>query len=160
MNETPQKKLTSNVHGVLATSYTVYLAGFVVGVLVDQLFPASLLMKGAHMWGAFILFLGTAIIVWAQMTSKRTAHARNHPDTKHDVSHFHQGPYKIFRSPTHIGLALLLISYGFLSDSLPITLIAIAVFIITRITFVMKQEKMLEEKYGDTYKAYKKKVRI
>ncbi len=151
---------TSFIHSLLAKSYSVYLVGFIVGVLLDAAFPVSIMQNGAPLVGVFIMLLGTALIFWSQKTSKRTAHARNNPNTQHDVSYFYKGPYKIFRSPTHVGLALLLASYGFLANSLVIIIVTVIVYILVKIFFVSKQDKMLEDKYGDTYRQYKKKVRI
>lgn len=154
------EKVKLTVHHVLARSYLVYFLGFLVGVLLDKAYPLPIMATGSETVGIIILLVSTGIIIWAQTTSRRTKSSRLGQTATTDHTHFHQGPYKLFRSPTHIGLALLLISYGFLTNSLPLVIVSVIVFIITRLTFVAKEEKMLEEKYGHAYKTYKSKVKI
>lgn len=154
------EKVKLTVHHILARSYLVYLSGFLVGVLLDKAFPLPIMDSGAETVGIIILLVSTGIILWAQTTSRRTKASRMSQTATTDHTHFHKGPYKFFRSPTHIGLALLLISYAFLTNSLPLVIVAGVVFLYTRYTFVVKEEKMLEEKYGHAYKTYKSKVKI
>jgi protein-S-isoprenylcysteine O-methyltransferase Ste14 len=73
---------------------------------------------------------------------------------------FCRGPYCYTRSPTHFGLFLLIIGFGFVLNAFFVVLFTFFCFLITKITFVKKQEKLLEEKYGTAYTEYKKSVKF
>lgn len=157
-SQKPKPKLT--IHHVLAHSYAVYFLAFIIGVMLDWYFPTPLFTVAQPWIGVIILLVGTILVLWAQTTSRRTHPLRNAEETKDDIAHFKSGPYRYLRSPTHWGLAFLLLSYGFLVNELISTVIALVTFFITRIIFVRKEEQMLAEKYGKPYQEYKKTVRF
>ncbi len=148
------------VHDTLAHSYLIYFAGLVIGVFLDAIFKIQILSTAPVLVGAGILMLiGTFFIVWAQMTSRKTAPKRNDMNS---VSHsdFLKGPYRLTRSPTQVGLTLLLVGFGFFINSLSVVVLILVISVINHFTFVHSQEKRLLEKYGKSYKNYKDKVKL
>lgn len=146
------KKVT--VHHILVISYLVHFFGFLTGVLLDSLFPNIILKY--EVFGIVCILLATVIIIWAQFTTGSTKQLRKEGE---DESIFAKGPYVFTRTPTHLGLALLLIGAGALFGGLYIIITAIISFGISNLFLLPKEEKMLEEKYGDAYKKYKENVR-
>ena len=63
------------------------------------------------------------------------------------------------RNPTYLGLTFLIIGFGLLANSLLIALSAIVSFMLVHFTILRKEERLLEDKYGEHYRAYKEKVR-
>lgn len=148
------------IHIVLGHSYLVYFATFVIGFLVDTKwsfrFNAPFLMP----IGFILLFVGPALIVWAQYTSHELA-IKQVVTKKEIFSHdFFRGPYVFSRSPTHVGLFLMIVGLGLLFNSVSIVGTTVLAFILTKIFFLSKEESLLEEKYGSEYQSYKDKVKL
>ncbi len=147
------------VHHVLAHSYTVYFFVLLVGVALDMLFPIRVFPQYLNTVGIVMLLLSSALIVWAQTSSIGSQHHRNNKeDLTHD--HFRCGPYRYSRTPTHWGLFLLVLGFGLIINAFFITILTIVSFFITKVTLIAKEEKILESRYGEPYKEYKKSVKL
>lgn len=148
------------VHTVLGHSYLVYFVTFMIGLLIDTKwalhFDAPFLMPV----GFVLLFLGPLLILWAQHTSHALAVKQIEGSTETRTHDFFHGPYVFTRSPTHMGLFLMIIGLGFLFNSVSIVTTTVVAFILTRVFFLSKEESLLEEKYGDEYREYKKQVKL
>jgi protein-S-isoprenylcysteine O-methyltransferase Ste14 len=155
MEEIAQKSL---VHRILARSYAFYFFGFLLGIIFDFIFPLHL--PTMHYLGLFagLIFImgGSFIIFWAQGTT-RSHHKEGGIVTKKT---FYKGPYKFVRSPTHFGIAILLLGFGFLTNAFFVVVFTLIAFIVTKFTFLRKEEDWLEEKYGKAYLEYKEIVRL
>jgi len=150
-----QTKKTDTVHKILAHSYSLYLGALLLGLLLDFFFPQkffgdALMVKV----GVVCLGFATALIVWAQATSRNLGIDNLSKDT------FARGPYKVSRTPTHWGLFLLVLGFGIISNAFFIVVLSVVCFVVTKLVFIKKQEEILEQKYGEAYSAYKKSVRF
>ena len=165
-NQTPQSQKnmgahTKTVHYVLAKSYFLFFVAVLVGMFLDVLYPLQISANNPPvLLGGVMILLGTFVIAWAQKTSRAGATERKDNTETLTHEHFLQGPYKYLRSPTHAGLTLLVVGYGLLSNELFVVLTTIVFAVISRVVYVARQEKMLEDKYGDSYKEYKSKVKM
>lgn len=157
---TEESKNSMMVHNILAHSYLIYFAGLVIGVFLDAVFKWQI-VSNTHVlvWAIIFMLLGTFFIIWAQMTSRKTAPNRNDLGT---VSHtdFLRGPYCFTRSPTQVGLTLLIAGFGFFINSISVVVLTLIISILNHFTFVAKQEKRLATKYGESYENYKNKVKL
>ena len=104
--------------------------------------------------GVFFLVFGTLLIIWAQKTS------RNLRIENLSKESFYRGPYKYTRGPTHWGLFMLMLGFGMTMNTFFVILFAFISFIVSKFTFLAKQEKILEGKYGAPYREYKKIVKF
>jgi len=143
------------VHRVLAQSYSVYLVSFLVGISLDIIFQLKIFNVQAIVFlGPALLVFATILIFWAQHTSRHLK--------KEDLSReaFFRGPYRFTRSPTHYGLFFLMLGFGIINNAVFVVLFTLVAFLVTRLIFLDKQEKILEEKYGTHYAEYKKLVKF
>lgn len=146
---------TSGVHHLLAHSYSFYLFLFLIGLVLDIFFPVKIFHGDGIMYVGFVfLFLASLLILWAQRTS------RNLDKTNLTKDVFAQGPYRFTRSPTHIGLFLLIIGFGMVANTIFVIFFTIVSFLVTRFVFIKEEEIILEEHYGEPYKEYKKNVKF
>lgn len=145
------------IHRILAHSYLIFLLSVVVAIIVDAFVPVRIFPESVQSAGLLCILLATTIILWAQHTSGSKSKFFENP-AKVTVEHFCGGPYKYMRSPTHIGLGLLLLGYGFLMNSIIVAGVAFISFFVTRLIFIRREEAILEELYGTSYADYKKKV--
>lgn len=145
----------NRVHKVLAHSYSLYFILFLFGIILDFVLRIKF-FSGPIMISLGILFLslGTFLIFWAQHTS--------HHLKKESITHhiFYQGPYKYTRSPTHLGLFLLMLGFGVMANAFFVILFSFIAFVVSKLIFLDKEESILAEKYGSHYLEYKKRVKF
>jgi len=144
------------VHKTLAHSYIVYFLILILGVSLDLFFHIKIFNTSIMAPIGFVfLVLASFIIFWAQKSSRDLLKVK-------DVTkqHFCRGPYCYTRTPTHWGLFFLALGFGFIMNAFFIIILTVISFIITKITFVQKQEKLLEQKFGTPYTEYKKSVKL
>lgn len=144
-----------SIHRALAHSYSIYLTFFLAGLFLDLIFEYKI--SGSPLMmpvGIFFLIIGSLLVIWAQKTS-RTLKKENM--TKEN---FYRGPYKYTRGPTHWGLFFLMIGFGMIINTFFVVLFSFVAFIFAKYTFLSKQEKLLEAKYGVPYREYKKIVKF
>lgn len=68
------------------------------------------------------------------------------------------GPFKISRNPMYLGIAVLLIGAGFILGSVT-SFVGVILFVAAmEVVFIPKEEKILQEQFGEEYLKYKKKV--
>jgi protein-S-isoprenylcysteine O-methyltransferase Ste14 len=152
-----QKKEEAKIHTILAYSYSVYFVLLLIGIFLDLFLPLPLFIDQFDMYilGFLFLFLASFLIIWAQ----RSTHSFWR---KEKVSHksFCRGPYCFTRTPTHWGLFLLVLGFGFIMNASYVIVFTIISFLISKFFFLKKQEDLLERKYGGHYKEYKNKIRF
>jgi len=142
------------VHGILAFSYFLYLAFFLVGVFLDSVFNLNIFRSTLFVYaGGLLIILATALIFWAQKTS------RNLKKTTLTKESFCKGPYRFTRIPTHWGLFFLMIGFGFVNNGVFMILLTLFSYFVTKYGFLKKEEDILEKKYGAPYLEYKKSVK-
>jgi protein-S-isoprenylcysteine O-methyltransferase Ste14 len=147
------------VHTVLGHSYLVYFATLLIGLLIDTKWAYHFNAPFLIPVGFVLLFLGPLLILWAQQTSHALAVKQLTENPQTHTHDFFRGPYTFTRSPTHLGLFLMIIGLGFLLNSISIVATTLLAYIVTRVFFLAKEEALLEEKYGHAYKEYKEQVK-
>ena len=144
-----------NVHKILAHSYSVYFLFFLIGVCLDLVFNFKVFNSSIVMpFGFIFLIFGTFLILWAQKTSR---------NLKKDIINkgtFCHGPYYFTRTPTNFGLFFLMLGFGLIINAFFVALFALISFVVAKLTFLKKEEKILALKYGAPYLEYKKSVRF
>lgn len=145
----------NRVHKVLAHSYSFYFILFLFGIMLDFIFRVKIFTNPIMApLGMTILSLATFLILWAQHTS--------HHLKKENMTHhvFYQGPYKYTRSPTHLGLFLLMLGFGIMTNAFFVVMFSFIAFFVSKFIFLEKEESILAEKYGSHYLEYKKRVKF
>lgn len=159
-NETEENIVKINeykdkVHVVLAHSYAVYFSLFLAGVLFDLIFNLRILSFPLMTPAGIILILSaTLLIFWAQKTSRNLKKETITKET------FMKGPYRYSRGPTHWGLFFLMLGFGLLNGAIFIVIFTFISLLVTKFTYLRKEETILEKKYGAPYLEYKKEVKL
>jgi len=143
------------VHHVLAQSYSIFFLFFLIGVGLDLLWPIRIIPKYiVDSVGLTLILIAPVLIVWAQKTSGDFI--KKHPNpTSED---FKSGPYAFTRGPTHTGITLLLIGFGFIMNSPYLIILSFVASVISRKIFLRKQENLLSKVYGEEYEQYRREV--
>jgi protein-S-isoprenylcysteine O-methyltransferase Ste14 len=154
--EKDDKKEGRGVHFILSHSYLVFLFSVILGAIFDIFVLSNFFRHIPYQEIGFILIIfGSIVVYWAQRTS---GNYKEHIAKQKGESFFYRGPYKFSRHPTHFGLFIMTLGLAFLINSLFSVIFTILAYLLTKKFFIKKQEKILEKKYGEVYKDYKKKV--
>jgi len=154
-NKTNNNPHKNKVHRVLAHSYSVQFVLFLIGICLDLIFELRIFTNPITILiGAGILVSGSFLIFWAQRTSQSLNKENMSKET------FCRGPYCYTRSPTHLGLFLLMLGFGIMISAPLVILFSIISFAVSKFLFLNKQERILTEKYGTPYLEYKKSVKF
>ena len=152
MEENPSK---NNVHKVLVHSYSAYFLFFLAGVFLDLIFNIKVFTNLIVVpIGFMLLILGTLLVFWAQKSSRNLKIENITKET------FQGGPYRFTRTPTNLGLFLLMLGFGMTANALFVILFSFVSFVVAKFIFLEKEEKILASKYGAPYLEYKSAVKF
>lgn len=144
------------LHSVLAHSYSFYFLGFLTGIILDFFFPVKVFNNPIYpILGIILIVLATVLIFWAQNISRKI---KVNEDFNKET--FFKGPYKFSRTPTHAGIAILMIGFGLLTNGDFVIILTLISAIVTRLVFVRRHESIFEKRHGEHYVAYKNKVKF
>lgn len=126
-------------------------------VLMNFLFPLGPLHPFPKLVGLVPLILSVVVVLAADRQFKRagTTVKPFQPATALVTT----GMYRFTRNPMYLSLALLLAAFAlFMNHIGPALLVPVFVLVI-QIRFIRSEERMLEEAFGERYRAYKERVR-
>ena len=145
----------NKVHKILVKSYLFYFTFFLVGIILDYLFPMKIFQNSMIEFIGFVLMaLATLLIFWAQKTT------RNLDKENLTKNTFMCGPYKYTRLPTHWGLSFLIFGFGLTINAFFVVVTTIISYFFTKFFILKKEENILIRKYGEPYLEYKKSVSL
>lgn len=107
--------------------------------------------------GSLSLATGTAMIIWLRRAFQ-AAGTPIRPFTESTVLICH-GLYRWSRNPVYLGTVLLAAGVAILLGTLAPLLVVIVVFAILQEGFIRREERLLEDTFGDRYRAYRRSVR-
>lgn len=145
--------------GVVAPPPLLFLGPLLVGLVVQRVRPAPLLPRG---WaptalGVGLLSTGGALLGWSLATlgAARTPVEPWEPTTAIARS----GPYRYTRNPIYLAMLLSYLGVTAWRNALwPVLLLPGALVVVQR-GVVDREERYLERRFGEEYRAYKADVR-
>lgn len=137
----------------------VYLLIAVIAMLLLHIFlPVKVLfLPPFRYFGIVIIFTGLAIVLWCSDYFKKY----NTPIRPYQESTFliREGLYRYTRNPIYFAMGIILFGGAVTLGSLsPFIVVPVFIIIIEKV-FIVKEEEFLEERFGNDYLEYKKKVR-
>ena len=144
--------------GVIARPPVLYLASLLAGVVLDLLVPARLPEFALRIPVAVLLVvagLGLIALCFRRFKSAGTNVPTWMPTTALVVS----GPYRFSRNPIYLALTTVYLGLALGYGSLwPLVLLA-PLLIVMRYGVIGREERYLEAKFGESYRAYCSSVR-
>ncbi len=137
----------------------VFLGALVIGVVLNILWPLSIFTDGriGDALGLLATLGSAAIATWAFRTMLS---AGEQPDpgvpTRTIVR---EGPFARTRNPIYLSFALFAIGVALLMNNLWIILVLALLMIYVDARIVRREERSLEQQFGDEYVEYKQSVR-
>lgn len=150
-----KKTIRESAHFISAHAYLLFFGCVLLGVILDMIISFDMFENAIYsQYGFLIIIIGTFIIFWAQKSSGK---ARKISMEESSTEAFNFGPYKFVRHPTYVGLFILAFGFSVVIQSISSMILVVIAHVLIKFTFVKKEEKFLEKKYGDKYLAYRNK---
>jgi len=147
--------------GVIAPPPLIALAAVVLGLALDWLLPAyvvSMLLSLTEriIIGAMLIATGGALAIPA-MRGFRSAGTHVEP-WKPSSALVTGGIFGWLRNPMYVGLALIVAGLGIALASDWMLVMLVPAVLLLHFGVVKREERYLEAKFGDAYRAYKERV--
>lgn len=131
-------------------------------LLIELLFLSpELISPPLNFLGIVLIVLGFIFVIWANFTLLYIGKIG-----LNDREPFHvpyklviDGPYRYSRNPIYMGVVLLTIGFGLIISSVTILFLSLVLLLVFRYSLIRWEERNLEEKFGEEYILYKKRVR-
>jgi protein-S-isoprenylcysteine O-methyltransferase Ste14 len=137
---------------------TYVLIALVVMLVLHFIFPAiKLIPLPLNLLGLFPLIIGVALNLIADSAFRRAGTTVK--PFQESATLLTDGVYSLSRHPMYLGFTLILIGAAILLGSLTPWVIIPVFALLMEVVFVRAEERMLGEKFGPAWLAYKKKVR-
>ncbi len=147
--------------GVIAPPPLIALAAVLLGLALDWLLPAYvltvLLTWPQRIVLAVILFAGAAGLAVPALRGFRSAGTHVEP-WKPATALVTDGIFGWLRNPMYVGLTLILAGLAVLLASDWMLVMAVVFIAVIHFGVVKREERYLEAKFGDAYRAYKARV--
>ncbi len=143
---------------VVAPPPLIFLAPLIVGLLFQWAFPVSLMPTPIPLaFGLPVITIGASLFVWAIQAMIR---AGTSPDpTEATKKIVVDGPFRFSRNPIYLSFTIIYVGVAVSTNAVwPILLVPATILVLLR-GVIEREERYLEEKFGQEYMQYKARVR-
>ena len=149
---------TPDAPNVIAFPPLLFSGALGLGLLAHWLHPLRPLPPvPARILGALLLLGGAALAKWGEIALRRAG--TNVNPRQPSTAVVDGGPYRFTRNPLYLGTTLMYLGVAFLVDaSAPLVLLPPLLALI-QWGVIAREERYLESKFGDDYRAYRARIR-
>lgn len=141
-----------------APAPVIYAAVLLVGGLLSLAFPMSFLPRIVTWIAGAACVLLPFLLGFAALAAMRRAGTSVKP-YKPTTALLTEGPFRLTRNPLYLGMTIQYIGLALLFNALwAIALLPVAL-VIVHLTVIKREERYLEQKFGEEYLRYKARVR-
>ena len=152
MNDRP------DIPGVIAKPPKIYSVAVVVALVLHFIVPLPISPAPVRLWiGLGVIVIGAVLVFFAlgEFRNCETSEDPNVPTTTLVT----RGPYRFSRNPMYVSLTLMLVGVGVAANSWWILLMVVPVLVVMHLGVIVREERYLEQKFGQVYRDYKASVR-
>ncbi len=144
--------------GVVAPPPLIYVAGFLLGWLLETRWPSASLPAPAADWiGWTLIAAGVAVVVWSIVAMARVKTSVNPYSPTAAIAT--SGPYAYSRNPIYAADIVIYIGFCAVFDMLwPLAILPLVVVAVHK-GVVEREERYLQRRFGQLYVAYSSRVR-
>ncbi len=136
----------------------VYVPFLAMGIVLDFLFPLPLLPNRVQYLVGFVVMAVSGLIIPFVLLEFRKARTDFNP-RKPTTAIITTGPFRFSRNPSYLVLTLLCVGIGIAADSIWILGLLIPAIVVMHYGVIAREERYLENKFGEEYLRYKRSVR-
>jgi len=147
-----------DVAGVIAPPPLIYAGGIAVGLLLNRMLPLPWLPRAINRpLGLALAAVGAVPAVWALIEMLRAG--TNPVPEVPTTALVTDGPYRWTRNPMYLSFTVISAGIAAWANALWVLLALPAVLFVMVRGVIEREERYLERKFGDDYRAYKGRVR-
>ncbi|TSC54709.1 MAG: isoprenylcysteine carboxyl methyltransferase [Parcubacteria group bacterium LiPW_30] len=148
------------INKLIVYSPMMFMMALLAGAIADYWKHIEIVnFENASKIGLVFMLVASALILWAGKSGRNFLRAVEEKVGPVEKEVFTYGPYSISRNPTYLGLILLSIGFSFVMNSLALLVAFLLSFFFVNYIILPAEEDLLEKKYGEAYREYKKIVR-
>ena len=144
---------------MIAPPPLIYLGGLMIGLALNRWAgPCPIFAAAGWRWSGLVLVVaGVALII----TSRRTmlAAETNINPFKPTTSIVRTGPFRFTRNPLYLAMTLIYLGLTLLANTWWCFPLLVPVLLLIHFGVVVREERYLERKFGDSYRDYRLRVR-
>lgn len=149
---------TSDRPGVILPPPLILLGFVVAGIGLDLVWPVPLIPADMQIMGGGILIVMAVSLLGASLM--RFRHARTNVETwKPSTALVISGPYRVTRNPIYVAFGLVFLGLACALDNLWLLVLWPFLIVTLDVGVIRREERYLETKFGDAYRAYCRNVR-
>ncbi len=135
----------------------LYLAALLMALALHWFWPMPILNDGIVIWvGSALAAFGIAIAMWGRRAM--LAAGTNVDPTLPSTAIVTSGPFRITRNPLYLALTLLYVGLTLAIDTWWGFVGLVPLLVTMHVGVVLREERYLEQKFGDEYRRYKAAV--
>ncbi len=153
---------TEAVANVVAPPPLLYAGALLAGGLFGRLVPGTawpfdLAEADLRIAGFVLLGIGLLLMALGLLQFKR--HGTPVPTHRPTTALVTTGIYGLSRNPIYLALTAVYLGIGLLLPSLPVLLLVLPLLVVMRYGVIAREERYLDRKFGEPYRAYRQRVR-
>lgn len=147
-----------DIPNVLIFPPLLYAVALAVGFLLHWIAPRPIVQTNAGYWlGGVLLASGVLLAIRGRRVMEQAG--TNVNPTLPSTSLVTAGPFRLSRNPLYVALTLIYIGLALLANALWVLVWIVPVLVLMHYGVVRREERYLEAKFGDEYRAYRSRVR-
>ena len=144
--------------GVIAPPPLIWLVNAVTSVLVHLFIRVPIVSYRICLVCGIVFIILAATLALSALQKFRAAGTNVHP-SEPALTIVHGGPYRFTRNPMYLALSLLQVALGFFLNDWITLLFVVPLALTFHYGVVLREEKYLTAKFGESYLQYKREVR-
>lgn len=136
----------------------IFVAVLLVGMLLSLAFPVNFLPREVTVLVGAACFLLPFALGFAALFAMRRARTSVNPYRPTTVL-LTGGPFRLSRNPMYLGMVIQYVGLSLLFNALWAIVLLPLALVIVHVTVIKREERYLEQQFGEDYRAYKARVR-
>jgi protein-S-isoprenylcysteine O-methyltransferase Ste14 len=144
--------------GVIVFPPALFGGTLLVGLVLHFIWPAHLISGSwVRIAGAILFVAGGALAIWGRKTMVRAG--TNVLPTRPALAIVTDGPFRFTRNPLYLANAVAYLGLTLVFNTVWTLLLYVPMLLVIHWGIIRREERYLEAKFGETYLAYKARVR-
>jgi protein-S-isoprenylcysteine O-methyltransferase Ste14 len=144
--------------GVIAFPPLIWLVNAVISVLVHLFIRLPIMSYSICLVCGIVFIILAPTLALSALRTMKAAGTNVHPSEPALVI-VRDGPFRFTRNPMYLALCLLQIALGFFLNDWITLLFVVLLVVIFHYGVILREERYLTAKFGESYLQYKRKVR-